>query len=160
MTRTDFTIEKSVVVDSSAEEVWRLWATSAGAMEFFAPKAVIGDAVGGPYELYFDLDDERQGTKGLRLLEFGPPDSIAFEWNAPPDMPEVRKHPARVLVSSAPAPGKKRMVTLRHQLIAPKSADPAEWKRAHAFFDRAWAVVMERFARRLETGPLDWSKEA
>lgn len=156
---TPFTIEKTVTVKASREEVWRLWATSDGAMEFFAPKAVIGDAVGGPYEIYFDLTDERQGTKGLKIVDRNHPGQIGFEWNAPPDMPEVRKKTARVFVSSTKVSGEKRKVTLTHYLTAPKGADLAEWKRAQAFFDRAWSIVMERFERRVKTGPIDWSKE-
>lgn len=156
---TTFTIEKTVTVDASREEVWRLWTTSAGAMEFFAPKAVIGDGPGGPYEIYFDLDDERQGTKGLKIIDRTHPNKIGFQWNAPPSMPAVRAQPAHVYISLAKVTPRKTTVKLHHYLVAPKDSDRAEWKKAHEYFDRAWGIVMGRLERRIKTGPINWSKE-
>ena len=57
-------------VDASLSEVWRVFTTSEGAEEFLARKAKIGLAIGGPYEIQFDPDDERPGTKGLKILSY------------------------------------------------------------------------------------------
>ena len=55
-------------VNAPASEVWRVFSTSDGAEEFFAQKANIGLAIGGPYEIQFDPKDERSGTRGLKIL--------------------------------------------------------------------------------------------
>jgi uncharacterized protein YndB with AHSA1/START domain len=49
-------IPKEVVVKASVESVWHAWTTPEDAVTFFAPKANIRLAVGGPYELYLDVD--------------------------------------------------------------------------------------------------------
>lgn len=60
-------------------EVWRVWTTSKGAEEFFAEKANIQLAIGGPYEIQFDPKDERSGTKGLKILSYSPNEMISFQ---------------------------------------------------------------------------------
>ena len=63
-------------------EVWRVFTTSRGAEEFFAEKANIRLAIGGPYEIQFDPKNEQSGTKGLKVLSYAPEEMISFEWNA------------------------------------------------------------------------------
>src|SRR6266404_8316275 len=83
-------VRVEATVKAPVAEVWRVLTTSEGAEEFFAEKANIRLAVGGPYEIQFDPKDERSGTKGLKILSFLPEEMISFQWNAPPEMPEVR----------------------------------------------------------------------
>jgi hypothetical protein len=83
-------IRAEATVKAPVAEVWQAWTTSAGAETFFAPKANIQLALGRPYEIYFDPKDERKGTKGLKILSYAPEEMISFQWNAPPEMPEVR----------------------------------------------------------------------
>lgn len=63
-------IRKDVVVNACVEEVWEAWTAPEGAVTFFAPRANIRLAIGGPYELFFDLDapEGSRGGEGLRLL--------------------------------------------------------------------------------------------
>jgi hypothetical protein len=61
-------VRVEVTIDAPVSEVWRLWTTPQGAEEFFAQKANIGLAIGGPYEIQFDPRDETSGTKGLKVL--------------------------------------------------------------------------------------------
>jgi hypothetical protein len=69
-------------VNAPLSEVWRVFTTSEGAQEFFAEKANIRVAIGGPYEIQFDPTDERSGTKGLKILSYAPEEMISFQWNA------------------------------------------------------------------------------
>jgi uncharacterized protein YndB with AHSA1/START domain len=84
-------IRKEVTVNAPIEEVWNAWTSNDGATRFFAPKARIELAVGGSYELYFDLEAPKgsQGSEGCRVLSFLPLEILSFEWNAPPVFPEV-----------------------------------------------------------------------
>jgi uncharacterized protein YndB with AHSA1/START domain len=86
-------IRKEVKVNASVEKAWKAWTTSEGAATFFAPKARIELTLGGRYELYFDLEAPKgsQGGEGCRVLSFLPMEMLSFEWNAPPEFPEVRK---------------------------------------------------------------------
>ena len=83
-------VRVEATIDAPVSEVWRLWTTSQGAEEFFAQKANIGLAIGGPYEIQFDPRDETSGTKGLKILSYVPREMISFQWNAPTEYPEVR----------------------------------------------------------------------
>lgn len=142
-------------IDAPAAQVWRAWTTSEGAAEFLAPKAHIALELGGPYEVFFDPKDERQGTKGLKILSYLPMEMISFQWNAPPDMPAVRNGGTWVVVQLQPEGPDRTKVTLTHL----GWREGPEWDKAFQFFTRAWDIVMNRLQRRFTAGPIDWSKE-
>src|ERR1700726_4990716 len=75
-------VRVEATVKAPVAEVWRVWTTSEGAKEFFAEKANIRLAIGGPYEIQFDPQDERSGTKGLKILSYAAEEMISFQWNA------------------------------------------------------------------------------
>lgn len=148
-------VRVETTVNASAADVWRAWSTSEGAMEFFGPKANIQLAIGGPYEIYFDPADDRQGTKGLKILSYLPQEMISFQWNAPPDMPTVRNGGTWVAMQMSPIDATHTKVALTHLGFQ----DGEEWERAFLFFTGAWNIVLKRFERRFKEGPIDWSKE-
>jgi uncharacterized protein YndB with AHSA1/START domain len=150
----DRVLIKTATVRATPAQAWRAWSTSAGAREFFGPRANIGKKAGEPYEIYFDLKDERQSTKGLKIMDVRPGKLIAFQWNAPPQFPAVRKAGTSVTVSIELRKD-GTAVTLAHS----DWQDGPEWDAAYEFFDKAWDQVMERLERRFKTGPIDWSKE-
>ena len=137
-------IVREVVVEAPLAEVWKAWSTSEGAEAFLAPKANIELTIGGAYEITFDPDDESQGTKGLKILSYVPEEMISFQWNAPPDMPNVRKIPTWVTVQLSPADSAHVRVKLTH--LGWKEG--AEWDKAFLYFTRAWDIVMGSLARR------------
>jgi uncharacterized protein YndB with AHSA1/START domain len=147
-------VRVETTIKAPVAEVWRAWTTSAGAQEFFAPKTNIRLAIGGPYEIYFDPKDESKGTKGLKILSYAPEEMISFQWNAPPDMPEVRDGGTWVVVQMRPE-GTQTHVTITH--LGWK--DGAEWDRAYQHFTRGWSDLMGRLEFRFANGPIDWSKE-
>lgn len=142
-------------INAPLAEVWRVWTTSAGAEEFFAPRANIELAIGGPYEIYFDPHDERKSTKGLKVLAYAPQEMIAFQWNAPPDMPEIRNGGTWVVVQLRAAGDTRTHVTVAH--LGWKSG-PA-WDQAYPHFVRGWNDLVERLKVRFNEGPIDWSRE-
>ena len=142
-------------IHAPVSEVWRVFTTSAGAEEFFAEKANIGLSIGGPYEIQFDPNDERSGTRGLKILSYAPEEMISFEWNAPPEMPLVRNGGTWVVVQMHPMNASKTHVTITH--LGWK--DGPEWDRAYAHFERGWSELMSRLAKRFTDGPIDWSAQ-
>ncbi len=142
-------------VNAPVPEVWRVFTTSEGAEEFFAQRADIKLAIGGPYEIQFDPNDERSGTKGLKILSYAPEEMISFQWNAPPQFPEVRNGGTWVVVEMHPIDAHKTHVTITH-LGWKKGAD---WDQAYAHFQRGWSELMGRLEKRFTDGPIDWSKQ-
>jgi uncharacterized protein YndB with AHSA1/START domain len=61
MSRPEQNIRINGLVDAPAADVWRAFSTSEGAETFFAQRAHIGLSLGGPYEIFFNPADERQG---------------------------------------------------------------------------------------------------
>jgi uncharacterized protein YndB with AHSA1/START domain len=149
-------IRKEVAVNGSTEDVWDAWTTSSGAQTFFAPRANIKLDIGGPYELFFDLDapEGSRGSEGMRILSFLPMEMLSFEWNAPPEYPIVRgdQH-TWVVVQFCPISRYKTQVKLTH--IGWKEGD--EWDEVFRYFERAWDVVLGRLEYRFSKGKIDWS---
>lgn len=148
-------VRVEALVNAPVKQVWRVWTTSVGAQEFFAEKANIRLAIGGPYEIQFDPKDEHSGTKGLKILAYTPEEMIAFQWNAPPQFPHVRDGATWVVVQMRPEGANGTWVTLQHL----GWQDGPEWDAALVHFERGWSELMKRLQRRFEEGPVDWTKE-
>lgn len=144
-------IEKEIVVVAPRDAVWRAWTTQEGIRSFFARDGNVGVVPGATYEILFDPGNPDSGTRGHRVLASRPPSMLAFEWNAPPDWPDVRKVPTWVVVELEEAGRKATLVRLTH--LGWRAGK--DWDEVYAYFQRAWAVVLSRLARSFEVGPLD-----
>lgn len=151
----DRTISCEAEVPASLDAVWEAWTTEEGARTFFAPRCRIDLRPRGSYEMLFDLTEKpgRQGGEGMIVLALQPRRMLAFTWNAPPHLSEVRGHMTHVVVRMTEIePGKTR-VRLTHD----GWGEGGEWEEAHAYFSRAWAkVVLPRLVHRFRKGPIDW----
>jgi uncharacterized protein YndB with AHSA1/START domain len=150
-------IRKEVVVNASVETVWHAWTTPEGAVAFFAPRANIQLAVGGPYELYFDLDapEGSRGGEGLKILSFLPMEMLSFEWTAPPQYPSVRQGPRTwVVVQFYPLGRNEVRVRLTH--LGWREGE--ETDKVFQYFKRAWDTVLGRLEYRFSKVPIDWNK--
>ncbi len=151
-------IVKRATVSATPAEVWRAFTSVEGAKGFFAPAARIELRLDGAYELYFDPTAKpgARGSEGMKVLAFLPERMLAFTWNAPPKFPRARATRGPFVVVLLEPQAKRTLVTLHH-LGWP--AEGGEWKEVRAYFDRAWGVVLERLAKRFQSGqPIDWSK--
>jgi uncharacterized protein YndB with AHSA1/START domain len=150
-------ISKQLAVSAPIEDVWTAWTTEAGTAAFFAPQAKIELHIDGPYELYFmpDAPAGSRGGEGCTLKDIQPPSRLVFTWNFPPSIPALRGSGALTRVT----------VTLRSlsdsetevRLVQTGWKDGPAWEQGYAYFDRAWALVLDRLRRRFETGPIDWN---
>jgi uncharacterized protein YndB with AHSA1/START domain len=149
-------IRKEVVVNACVEAVWEAWTTPEGAVTFFAPRANIKLAIGGPYELFFDLDapEGSRGGEGLRILSFLPLEMLSFDWNAPPQYPTVRQGQRTwVVVQFYPLGQSEVQVRLTH--LGWRGGE--EWDKVFQYFKRAWDIVLGRLEYRFSNGPIDWN---
>ena len=93
-------IRKHVVVPAPLSPVWEAWTMPGGATTFFAPKANVELTIGGPYEMLFNLEapSGSQGSEGCKVLSCLPQEMLSFDWNAPPQYPNVRQERTWVVV--------------------------------------------------------------
>lgn len=145
-----------VTVNASLSEVWQAWTTPEGARTFFAPECRIELRVDGAYEMYFDpgAAPGSRGGEGLRILALQPEKMLSFNWNAPPELPEVRDQHTHVVVRFYEVDSRHTRVTLIHD----GWGEGSQWDQAYAYFERAWfKAVLTRLAYRFAVGPVDWS---
>lgn len=149
-------IRGEVVVDATLDEVWEALTTEAGIRSFFAPAGNVDLRVDGPYEILFDPDAPpgERGAEGMRVLAFQPKTMLAFTWNAPPHLPEVRGQLTHVLIRLRRREDGRTQVTLVHS----GWGEGGQWDEAFAYFERAWGdIVLPRLQYRFAEGPVDWS---
>jgi uncharacterized protein YndB with AHSA1/START domain len=148
-------IRKEVAVKGSLTEVWEAWTTSEGAVTFFAPEANVTLAIGGSYELLFDpaAPEGSRGSEGMKILSFLPMEMLSFEWNAPPQYPDVRRQRTWVVVQFYPCNESVIRVRLTH--LGWMEGD--KWDKVFQYFKRAWDVVLWRLEHRFSVGPIDWN---
>jgi len=148
-------LEKAILVDATLEEAWRAWTTVAGAKRFFAPEARIQLALGGKYELYFDLEAPkgRKGSEGSKILSYVPQKMLSFSWGAPPQYEKSRQELAQwVVLFFEPVDERHTIV----RLLEFGWKDSEEGRKVYQYFDRAWALVLARLVHSFAKGPIDW----
>jgi len=135
----DITVTR--VINAPVEEVWKAWTTAAGIESFFAPKAANVEPVpGGAFELWFGVNhpEGSRGSEGCLVHSVKPMEQLVFEWNAPPQLPAIRKLRTLVYLDFKPLPGNRTELTLRNFGYG----DGPEWARSKAYFEKAWPEVL------------------
>jgi uncharacterized protein YndB with AHSA1/START domain len=150
----DRVLEKQATVEATIPRMWDAWTTEEGIKSFFSPACNVELKVDGPFEILFDPGAEpgSRGAEGCRILAFQPEKMLAFTWNAPPHLAEVRKQWTHVVVRFKEAGLGSTSVTIRHD----GWGEGGEWDQAFEYFDRAWEVVLRWLGYRFERGPIDW----
>jgi uncharacterized protein YndB with AHSA1/START domain len=146
--RVDRVIRKVVEVDAPVEKVWEAWTTEDG-VRFIAGGARIDLRPGGPYEWYFSMDapEGSRGGEGNTVLFVEPQRVLAFEWNAPPSHPEIRKKKHQVIVRFHPVSDTRTRV-----ILASLGFGAGEkWATVHGYFENAWDAVLGRLKESLES---------
>lgn len=142
-------LHKEVTASSPIERVWWAWTTSEGMATWWAKDSWIELRIGGPFELYFLLDQRRgwQGSEGCRFLSYLPMQMISFSWNFPPSIPEIRREHTWVVLRFV------RLGRSKTKLVL----DQLGWKKGRAwnagwnYFDDAWGRVLRRCKTRLRS---------
>lgn len=151
MERARRSIRVEAELPAGAHEVWKAWTTEAGVRSFLAPEARIEAEPGGSYEIYFNPEAPcgSRGTEGMRVLAVQPESFLAFTWNAPPHLPEVRKQQTTVEIRIFSMGPESSRVHLEHR----GWGTGGQWEEAFAYFSRAWSEgVFPRLKNRFAAG--------
>lgn len=148
-------LDKQVEVAASLDEVWAAWTTREGITSFFAPEAEIDARVGGAFHVFIDpyAEPGLKGADTMRFMALQPGRMLSFDWNAPPNLPNVREQRTFVVVHFEPVGERRTRVSLHHA----GWGDGGEWDQAYAYFDRAWFNVLANLQKRFDSGPIDWT---
>jgi uncharacterized protein YndB with AHSA1/START domain len=133
-------IEHEVLVAASPGDAWDAWVDPQRVVHFLGSEAHIDLRIGGRYEILFLLDapQGQQGAEGCRVLAYLPGEMLAFSWNAPPQMPEIRfRHTWVVVTFQGPPEGPTRV-----RLVQTGFGDGPLWDEDVAYFTAAWSRVL------------------
>ncbi len=149
------TIHVTVVVAAPLDSVWDAWTTPRGITTFFAPACNLELKVNGPYEIFFapTAPAGQRGAEGMRVMALQPKKMLAFTWNAPPSLPEVRQQLTHVVVRFQVLTPATTQVTLTHD----GWGEGGEWEQAFQYFSKAWRdYVLPNLQKRFVSGPIKW----
>ena len=109
--------------------------------------ATIELAVGGRFELLFDTSQPLglQGSEGCQVLAFTPDRMLAFTWNSPPSMPDIRNSLTFVVIHLVAIDGGTEV-----ELIHAGHGSGGLWDENRRYFTRAWGLVLDALARHFE----------
>jgi len=145
----DRILSKEITVKAEIEKVWDAWTTTEGVQSFFSKDAKIDLRVGGEYEIYFQMDSPigLRGSEKCRILSYLPTQMLSFEWNAPPDFGDLRNQLTHVVILfDQPQEGQVRL-----RLYHLGWGTGADWDKLFDYFDRAWSMVLQWFAKSLDS---------
>ena len=146
----DKVIMKSAIVAGAVDTLWWMWTTHDGLKTFFGPDNLCELRLGGPYEIYFDPENQKgeKGGEGNTILSYIPNEMLSFTWNAPPSIPEIRNqdHRTWVVVYFKMIDSTHTEVTLKHL----GWLDGKEWDKTYAYFNSAWCYVMDSLVKSME----------
>ena len=129
-----------MVVAASPGDAWEAWVDPQRVVNFLGAEAHIDLRIGGRFEILFltDAPEGEQGSEGCRILAYLPGELLAFSWNAPPHMREIRfRHTWVVLTFLGPAGGPTRV-----RLVQTGFGDGPLWDADVAYFEAAWGRVL------------------
>ena len=141
----DITVTR--MVNAPLAEVWKAWTTAEGIESFWAPKAAKVEPVpGGAFELWFGVNfpEGSRGSEGCLVHSVTPMEQFVFEWNAPPNIPMIRKLRTLVYLDFKSLPNNQTELTLRNFGYGAGE----DWAKNKAYFEKAWPGVMDALVKR------------
>jgi uncharacterized protein YndB with AHSA1/START domain len=144
-----------VDIPAPIQAVWSAWTEPARVKEWFAPDANIELRPLGSYEIFFDLEGApgRRGGEKNVVLAVQVPAMVAFTWNAPPSLPDVREQRTSVVVRLERLGPDRTRVWFEQTGWGRRG----EWDESYRYFTSAWKFVLTMLHYRFAVGPVDWS---
>jgi len=141
-------IYKEIIIPTRISKVWNAWTTKEELIKFFAPEAEIELKLGGKFEMYFLLDNPpgTRGGEGNKILSFVPHKMLSFEWNAPPQFPDVREEKTYCVVFFDKLDLNSTKIRFYH--LGWQEGD--EWDQVYNYFQKAWDYVLENLKKLFE----------
>lgn len=125
---------------SSPEHVFQALTDAELMSEWLEAPTTIDLEVGGRYEILFDEDQPlgSQGSEGCQILAFIPDEMLAFTWNSPPTLANIRNQLTFVIVRFARV-ADGTILTLTHA----GHGEGHIWDENRAYFARAWGLLLD-----------------
>ena len=143
-------IEKKIELNASKESIWSAWTTAEKVQEWFAPKAIIDNSVGGTYELYFIPNNPHSmNTKGCKIRKIEINKELSFDWKAPDQFKDLMNNDSNltsVIVTFEETTSTITKLKLKH--IGFKTGDT--WREAYEWHNEAWTQVLSSFKNYIE----------
>lgn len=141
-------VETSIRVVAPRAAVWRAFAVESEVKKWFGRDAWVELRAGGPFELYFLMDNPPglRGGEGNTFTSWLPGRLLAFTWNAPPSFGPLRDVRTHVLLEFIDAPDDGTLVRLVHYGFGQGD----DWREVHDYFALAWPNVLANLKRHLE----------
>lgn len=142
-------VVRETSVDATTDDVWAAWASTAGISAWWNPPATSIDLrVGGPFELFFDMDqpEGRRGSEGCRYLSYVPGEMVSFTWNAPPHLALREANTWVVVTFRQIEPGRTNV-----RLVHTGFLEGPDWDEYVSYFEDAWGYVLGLLAEHWRT---------
>ncbi|MBC8386186.1 MAG: SRPBCC domain-containing protein [Candidatus Cloacimonetes bacterium] len=141
-------IYQEIVIPARLAAVWNAWTVKEELTKFFAPEAEIEMKIGGKYEMYFLLKNPvgSRGGEGNRILSFVPQKMLSFEWNAPPNFPNVRQEKTWCVLFFDKLDLNSTRIRFYH--LGWQEGD--EWDQVYDYFQKAWDSVLGNLKKYFE----------
>ncbi|NNL46809.1 MAG: SRPBCC domain-containing protein [Acidimicrobiia bacterium] len=139
-------------IASTPEYLFRCFTDGELMSRWMSAPVTIELEIGGAYEILFDETQSPglQGSEGCQVLTFIPDELLAFTWNAPPSLLEIRNSLTFVILRfTRVADG--TIVTLTHA----GHGRGKVWDQNREYFIRAWALLFDALESWLEENPTD-----
>lgn len=134
-------IENTIELPVSVEQAWEMWTDNQALQTWLAPKANVKEALGGSYELFWDLEHpDQNSTLGCKILALIPSRLLAFEWRGPvefSDLMNTEPFPTWVSVSFERKAEKVTLVHFRHS----GWQEGPRWDAARSWQSKAWEMA-------------------
>jgi uncharacterized protein YndB with AHSA1/START domain len=146
---TGRTIHLETTIHTTIDKAWNCWTTNEGIRSFFAPECDVELKIGGKFEMYFLLQHEKglRGSEDCKILSYLPEKMLSFSWNAPPEIPTIRKQRTWVVLHFEVQADEKVCVTLDN--LGYGQGD--DWNEAYDYFCNAWKSVLYSMKKTLES---------
>ena len=137
---TDAKIVRTASVAANRETTWAAWTRSDELKKWFGRDSLVEIAPGGPYEIYFLMDNAPglRGGEGNKVQAVLPGRFLALTWNAPPMFGLLRDVRTHVVLEFSDHQSGGSTVTLTHY----GWRDGDDWKKVREYFEAAWTRVM------------------
>lgn len=152
------TLRFQLDLDAPIQAVWDAWTTEEGLISFFASAVNLDLRPGGPYEIFFFPENPpgQRGADEMIVLAFQAPTFLAFTWNAPGNLPEVRPHRTHVTIRLQALSASQTRLEFKEDGFGVGG----QWDQRFEYFIGAWGeVILPRLAYRFDQGPVDWESE-
>jgi uncharacterized protein YndB with AHSA1/START domain/uncharacterized protein YciI len=144
-------LKLETTIRAALPRVWHAWTTEQGITAFGPETASIDLRLGGKYEWYFSQEapEGSRGSEGCTIVSYIPMEMLAFTWNAPPSIPNLREAQARTqVVLRFTRAGDGAVKVSLTQLGFGRGED---WDKYYEYFSRAWPRVLDRQKEYLES---------